>query len=193
MKYPLVVGFGHRKGRGKDTLAAMVKRDFEGRLWQTAFAKPLKDAARLLFGLTELDVDCPMHKARINKFWLMTPREILQKMGSESFRHVFGGDFWVKVFLAQLQQRMAYKQSPEVVFVTDVRFPEEAKAIKKLGGVLVRVDRNLPKDEFDSHESETALKRYRGWDYIIDNNGTPEDLEKKAVALTKKLKKKLKG
>lgn len=54
--------------------------------------------------------------------------------------------------------------------ITDVRFPNEAKAIKDRKGILLRVTRDGL--EQDSHPSETSLDDYTEFDYIIPNNGT---------------------
>lgn len=81
--------------------------------------------------------------------------------------------------------------------VTDVRFPNELQAIKDRGGITIRVNRfmcskcgntdNFERDNdlcnecghFKSddkeHESETALDNAE-FNYIIDNNGTIEEL-----------------
>jgi len=65
--------------------------------------------------------------------------------------------------------------------ITDVRFPNEAEAIKKRDGILIRIDRNYVSTERlnriqQRHSSETALDDYDGFDNTIFNNGTLEDL-----------------
>ena len=78
--------------------------------------------------------------------------------------------------------------------ITDVRFPNEAKAIKDRGGVVIRVNRplerlgnsKLPKLRHTSitqHPSETALDDYDDFDYVIENDGTVQDLIDKVMAL----------
>lgn len=75
--------------------------------------------------------------------------------------------------------------------ITDVRFPNEANAIKERGGIIIRVNRNegckpcsmIPlykcnECEYSTqskHPSETALDNYT-FDEVIDNNGTIEEL-----------------
>lgn len=75
--------------------------------------------------------------------------------------------------------------------ITDVRFPNEAEAIKARGGIVIRVNRpckecggmgyhkmdcNIGRCE---HESEYALDKYEYFDHIIDNDGTIKDLLQK--------------
>ena len=75
--------------------------------------------------------------------------------------------------------------------ITDTRFPNEADAVKSRGGINIRIERDdyifdgagkriIPTKEYvntsnKQHESETALDNYT-FDYVIDNNGTIEDL-----------------
>jgi len=60
--------------------------------------------------------------------------------------------------------------------ITDCRFPNEAEAIKKRGGILVRIQRDGIKP-INPHISETALDGF-SFDYVIKNNGTiPELIE----------------
>lgn len=67
--------------------------------------------------------------------------------------------------------------------VTDVRFPNEAQAIKERGGLLVRINRGTPAD--NQHISETALDDYEGFDIVIDNNGTLDELKEKVKEILK--------
>jgi predicted XRE-type DNA-binding protein len=80
------------------------------------------------------------------------------------------------------------QQSPNWI-ITDMRFPNELKAVKDRNGITIRVNRNHkeynPKGKFTDkeirsmydkpHESEIALDNAE-FDYTIDNNGTIKDL-----------------
>lgn len=66
--------------------------------------------------------------------------------------------------------------------ITDVRFPNEVKAIEDRDGFVIRVNRALKHPSLDvnmqmvnEHESETALDNHK-FEYIIDNNSTIEEL-----------------
>jgi dephospho-CoA kinase len=61
--------------------------------------------------------------------------------------------------------------------ITDVRFPNEFKAIKERNGMLIKVIRDTGK--VSAHISETALDYENRWDCVIDNNGTIEELKVK--------------
>lgn len=66
--------------------------------------------------------------------------------------------------------------------ITDVRFPNEAQAIKDRGGVVVRVERKIHIGNIKpfqiAHQSETSLDKWE-FDYRIDNGGTKEQLVEK--------------
>ena len=92
-------------------------------------------------------------------------RRILQDVGVAA-RNLFGEDFWVN------QALKSYDGSK--VVITDVRFINEADAIKSLGGQIWRVKR-LGVSAVNSHVSEHEMDDYRV-DQIFVNNGTIEEL-----------------
>jgi len=99
----------------------------------------------------------------------LTPdvRGYLQRFGTEVGREMFGENFWVD---------QAIKRIPDgskVVF-SDVRYPNEAEAIKNLGGKVWRVLRDGVGPAND-HASEHALVDYY-FDLHIDNSGSLESL-----------------
>ena len=94
-------------------------------------------------------------------------RRLLQFMGTEVGRKLFGEDFWVQ------QALNGYTAKDKVVF-TDVRFPNEAKAIKDLGGVVLRVTRKGIHAVSD-HPSEISLDHWK-FDGEIRNDGSIEEL-----------------
>lgn len=70
--------------------------------------------------------------------------------------------------------------------ITDVKFPNEAKAIKdRANSLLIRVERPNFVSE-NNHESETALDNYEGFDKVIINDGNIEDLIEKVRAIWEK-------
>ena len=61
--------------------------------------------------------------------------------------------------------------------ITDMRFLNEMEAVKKREGITIRVNRNLEESK-DQDESETELDNAE-FDYVIENNGTIEELIEK--------------
>jgi len=179
----LIVGFGHKRYSGKDTCAKIAQAylyKLERSSTRTWFAEALKAAAMEAFDFTEEQV-YGGHKGVIDSRWGFTPGWALQRMGTEGFRDVFGFDFWIH------RLKMYVDKVDEHVLIADVRFPNEAAAIKSWGGFVVNVVRPVfdgPDDGRDSnHPSETALDLYADWDGVIINDGTIEQLRDQVTKL----------
>lgn len=180
---PRIIGFGHRRQRGKDSAATYLADNYG--FAHDAFAHSLKEGiGRGVFGLSDDQLYGPQHiKETLDPFWQLTPRYILQHAGTEAMRHAFGADIWVRTML----RRAHHREVPTVV--SDMRFISEADAIKDNDGFVIRVDRNIPYDpSIDEHQSETDLAAYAGWDWVINNDGTLESLYEKLDLLMKELK-----
>jgi len=101
-------------------------------------------------------------------------RRLLQNIGVAA-RNVFGEEFWVDQAMRQLDTTNDY-------VITDVRFKNEADALKNMGEwvegsttQLWRIKR-LGVEAVNDHISENELDDYKV-DQIFTNNGTIEDLE----------------
>lgn len=126
---------------------------------------PLMDALYLLGSWEGLKVRAP------------GVRVLLQRFGTDVGRELFGEDFWVE---------QAFRGLPDgdVVF-TDVRFPNEAEAIRAGGGVVWNVVRPGV-GVANGHVSESALAGFV-FDETILNDGSLEDLRGKVLNCLKKL------
>lgn len=119
------------------------------------------------------------------EYSIVTYREALQFFGTK-FRNEYGENFWVNLLLNSLPST----SKEEIILITDVRYLNEAEAIKSRGGILIRVNRphnESPKD-ISNHPSETGLDNYNNFDYIIENDGSLEDLEGKVKLIYSHLK-----
>jgi hypothetical protein len=94
-------------------------------------------------------------------------RELLQRFGTEVGREMFGENFWVNAAISTIQP------GEKIVFA-DVRYKNEADAIKALGGAVIRVTR-AGVVAVNDHTSERDLDDYK-FDLSIDNSGSLEDL-----------------
>lgn len=95
---------------------------------------------------------CDVYRAEAGKQGLMTARELLQEVGTGIFRRM-DPDCWVRAAMADCEERfldLGYQETPLFVF-DDLRFANEAAAIEKKGGVVVRLLGGTP----DDHESES--------------------------------------
>lgn len=152
-----------------------------------------------------------------------TVRQLLQLCGTDAMRDVIHPDVWVNALMKDYKLvpnsknrdylsingkmedvGMSYdkKEYPNWI-ISDVRFGNEAKAIKDRGGVVVRVDDSKRvfgniHDELGlvtkgawraasmgfEHESETALDSY-SFDYVIENDSDIPSLIEKVKEMLK--------
>ncbi len=111
---------------------------------------------------------------------LICPR-YLQSSGTEAHRDVFGLDFWIDATLPRWDGMghteegiFGLDQGRDLLFITDVRFANEAERIKEWGGEIWHVVRDSV-NEGDMHASEQTLPE-EYIDMTIDNNGSLRDL-----------------
>jgi len=160
---------------GKDTLATLIMQ--QHRFTRMAFADPLKAAASVLFGIHR-DVVFGDDKTVVLEPWGITLREALQKLGTEAMRNNFGEDFWIK------RWRMEYDRTEGNVVVTDVRFENEAAAIRAAGGRMVHLTRPGAglKGDAGRHPSEGGVTVMPG-DLQIANDSTIQALSAKVLGI----------
>lgn len=124
----------------------------------------------------------------------LTPRLLLQLLGTECGRNIIHPNLWVNATMAdyksnhpgefdEIFNKTLYPpDSFPKWLITDVRFPNEAEAIQKReGSILLKVERPGITGT-DQHESETALDNFTNWDYCIINDGSLEHLIEKVKA-----------
>lgn len=186
---PRIIGVSGKKRSGKDTLAATLVENFG--FARYAFADPLKELALDVNPLVYRGVVRPSGYDEIQTAQADRLAPVIERIGWErakerpEVRRILQAlgvgvreldeDFWVRTTMT----RALAEDQP--VVITDVRFPNEVEAIRDAGGHIVRVTRpGMTHD--DTHISETALDDLEP-DTLIENDGTLEDLERKAEAL----------
>lgn len=181
---PLLIGITGYKRSGKDT-AAEVMAAILG-FQRIAFADPIKDAARAILRSQGVDeatieesIDGDLKEAPCPYLQHKSPRYVMQTLGTEWGREMLGDDIWVKAALNRASN------SDVGTIITDVRFPNEAEAIREAGGVVVRVSR--PETEPDMggtlHPSEAGVAQ-TGADYVIRNDMSRDDFQAEVAAFT---------
>jgi hypothetical protein len=186
-----IIGLMGRKQSGKDTIAEHLIEEYG--FTRYAFADPIKEACQVIFGFTK-EQCWGDQKEVVDPYWNITPRKVFQIMGTELFQFELpkyaaeladiGRTFWAYRFARWYEQQLAVNPNIQVV-ITDCRFPFEADLIKSLGGTVIKVIR--PNQVYnDNHASEVEMDTVP-YDYLIENDGTIEDLEIKVKAVFEQL------
>jgi hypothetical protein len=181
LKYKTIIGFGHQMQVGKDAAAAFLVQ--EHGFTQMRFADALKDVCSLVFGWSREDMEDASFKQTEDPFWEITPRRALQLIGTDAMRNNIRQDIWVKALERKIRSTFQQKY-----VITDVRFPNEAEAILRWGGHVIRIDRpGYSSEDLNRHASETALLGYGKWSGVIQNDGTEAELRDKVRAELQRL------
>ena len=194
----MIIGICGLIGSGKDTIADYLQNIHQFR--RESFAHTLKDAVAAVFGWDRELLEGRTRESRewreqVDPWWTarlnipVTPRLVLQVWGTEVARKSYHDDIWI----ASLENKL--RKTHDDIVISDCRFPNEILAIKRVGGVVIRVTRGpdpewydlartvnqgptrnttwrLSKTQLDSygvHASETAWIGTE-FDAIIDNN-----------------------
>lgn len=154
-----VIGIIGKAGAGKSVISKIAEIDFG---YQTlSFAYNLKKAAKTIFDLHNFDVATHNGKQMYNEYWEMTHRRMLQLLGSDALKPIFGPDIWCKSAHTMLHRGVANNTRKKFIF-DDVRFFKEAEYIhNELGGTFIFVERpNITSsltEEEQQHVSETEI------------------------------------
>lgn len=117
----------------------------------------------------------------------MSVRDFLQKLGTDALRDGLHPNVWVNALMADYKL-IEYGDDEQGHYpnwiVTDVRFTNEAIAIKNSGGVVIRIDRSGVKPVND-HPSEISLDNWN-FDYKIANVSDLTALEASVLTIFEK-------
>lgn len=207
----MIIGISGYIGSGKDTVADYLTT-FKG-FKRMSYAGPLKDAVASIFNWDRDMLEGTTKSSRewrdqVDPWWAerldikhLTPRWVLQQWGTEVGRRAFHDDIWIASIENQL------RTTKDNVVISDCRFPNELKSIKRTGGITIRVSRGdnpvwhdaamtFSKGYYSSgykeameileshnvHASEYSSVGLE-YDYYVDNNGSIDDLHKKVDSI----------
>jgi hypothetical protein len=88
-------------------------------------------------GCTDEQVDGALKETPADLLCGQTPRWAMQSLGTEWGRNLIGPDLWIRAWQAAVDR----VQAGQPVVADDVRFPNEVEAIRKRGGLVIRVVR----------------------------------------------------
>ena len=132
-----------------------------------------------------------------------TPRLLLQIIGTDCIRDKVHPNAWVNALFADYKAKIYRSEVPTRAagfidqhvypnwIITDMRFPNELEAVKKRGGITIRVNRpcdicggsgyhkmSCPVSKSGEHLSETSLDKAE-FDYTVNNDSDIQSLIEK--------------
>ena len=180
----MLIGITGQKFSGKSTVAKMLSEMLGYKV--VSFADKLKDVTCVLSGCTREQLEdyefkecqiVPNHlKPYCGDAEFPTYRAFLQYFGSEVMRGI-NDNIWIDCTL---------DNCGENAVISDCRFPNEAKAVKARGGIVIKVVRPDAKAS-DSHQSETRIDEIDA-DYTLWNDTTLENLVANVDSLVRLLR-----
>lgn len=186
-----LIGVVGRAGSGKDTagllLQSMIYDECGHYIPIGKFAEPIKKLIADATGLEWEDIENRKFKdSEMDRFWHLfedfngnkhsywgkpsqelianiekpTGRDLMIHIGNAIREKI--PDFWINIY------RNSY---PRMSICTDLRYDNEGNFIKGIGGLTVKLERDVPNSGDISENGFTQEP-----DFIIDNNGSLEDL-----------------
>ena len=183
---PRLVGLTGYAGVGKDEAA---KGLIAAGWTRQAFADPVRAMALVIDPIVAASIgsfgDLYPYKGRLRLSTIVHDfgwdeakgipevRRFLQRLGTDAVRAHLGEDAWVRAF------DRARNRSVDTV-APDVRFPNEAEHVRRMGGIVIRIDRPGV-GPVNGHESEDIGSI--PVDAIVVNDGTVEQLQWRVAEL----------
>jgi len=163
----MIIGLSGYARSGKDTVAEVLVRDFG--FERVAFADPIR---QILYAMNP-HIDGEHLASMVDTYgWDITKtkaevRELLQSLGYAARQHI-NPNVWIMAAFGQMRKDRNY-------VIADVRFRNEATAIREFGGQVWRVERPGV-EAVNSHVSEWEMDGYE-FDHKLLNDGSLEQLE----------------
>lgn len=173
-------------GSGKSTALECLKDIQHHPLALKKFAGPLLDMQEMIYARIK-----PVYERPSN---FVKDRTLLQFLGTEWARKTISDTIWVDLWKQEIDKfhRASNSLAVDPIFVCDdVRYDNEAEAVKSLGGRIIQIVSTKVAERgvvtgIKNHISENGID-LKYIDYIIENNGSVEDLRESLCTLNDKL------
>ena len=182
-----IIAFGYKKGVGKNTAGKFLNTFLrlekpQFKIKHISFAAKLKDIAYQLYGWAGLKRGVYYESHRDEKEIIIpklgfSPRDIWIWIGN-SMREIYANT-WIDFVLHNIRT--------DILIITDLRFRNEADAIQKAGGFIVKIDRPNILQGMDPAEVDLDFWPLHKWNYVINNTGTLQDLNRIIEKIAKDL------
>jgi energy-coupling factor transporter ATP-binding protein EcfA2 len=182
LKLPKIIGICGKAGHGKTTLGNMLAGHLRPKhdVSIVPFAEPLKNIVTNVLGVDAAALKDPLLKEVPVEPWGMSPRRLLQIIGTDMFRKHLCSDVWIKVAGERVKRA---HDAGRLVIIDDVRFDNEAEWVRSNGGMVLRVSRDASVGtNHTEHVSESGVSKSL-IDVEVDNNGMLEELDHMALLL----------
>lgn len=186
MAPPCVIALCGRLRCGKDTVAKVLVDEYGYE--NLKISQLLKNACKMLFDLTDEQIE-GTDKDKIDERWNVSPRRILQFMGTEVMQYKIqelipgvGRTFWMNHLI-----RNNIIKSRKPVVISDMRFIHEYESLATHIPHVKVIKIERPSDDpLDSHVSETEYHSIKE-DFRIVNDGSIDELYDTVKKIMKKI------
>lgn len=178
----MIIGLLGRSRVGKDTVARALVAALSGgghAATVLRLATPLKEAVRALYGFTEEQMETDA-KEVVDPRYGLTPRVAIQRLCGYMM-NAHGIDFFTRRLWAG-----AGGAAGGAVVIPDVRYAHDVAEIRRRGGIVVKITRDLAAAGYGEHAWEAPIDDI-GADVVIDNCGSVADLERAASEIVARL------
>ena len=172
---PLIIILSGKAKSGKNVVADIINEYYKNSI-QVAYAYYIKDYLKRMNKYNEQE------KAQY--------RSLLQEFGVEFLSKHINSKFLINRVMEDIE---VFSYFYDVIVITDARLVDEIEMPKqKFSNVItIRIENNNNNNLSESeknHITETGLDNYLGFDYILKNNSTIEDLKNQITEILKGVK-----
>ena len=164
---PIIIGLTGVAGSGKDTVGYYLAEQFG---FETmALADPLRMGLMAMLGIDESVLNDRQKKEEPIEWLGVSPRRLLQTLGTEWGRDMIRKDLWIRLARRRLEVVLSRWRTIPGVVITDCRFDDEAEMVRGMGGTVIHLQgRGV---NVGDHVSEGGVRFVDG-DYRVSNDGT---------------------